>query len=281
MLSPYLKILRPFNCLFSSIIILAVLWIAGVEEKALYILLPIIVFLCCGGGNVINDYFDYDIDKINNPSRPIPSGAISRKNALLYSILLFILSFCLLIYYYRFFLYYHLLILLVNITLLILYAKILKKIGFVGNVVVSYLVGSVFIFGGLSGKNFNSIVILAICAFFLNLSREIIKDLQDVPGDQRLNVRSIPIVLGDTPTLVLATSFLIIAFILGYIPYFNATFSFYYLIPMTLGFLICASSFYNLFRVDNRIQYAEITQKKIKFSMAIVLFAFLLGKWFK
>ncbi len=48
-----------------------------------------VVFLVTGAGNAINDYFDYEIDRINRPRRPIPSGRVNRKTALYFSILLF------------------------------------------------------------------------------------------------------------------------------------------------------------------------------------------------
>jgi geranylgeranylglycerol-phosphate geranylgeranyltransferase len=41
-------------------------------------------------GNLINDYFDVETDEINRPERPIPSGRLKKKQALLISISLFI-----------------------------------------------------------------------------------------------------------------------------------------------------------------------------------------------
>jgi len=45
-----------------------------------------------GGGVVFNDFFDADLDKIERPERPIPSGAATRKNAFILGALLFTLG---------------------------------------------------------------------------------------------------------------------------------------------------------------------------------------------
>ena len=81
-MNPYIEILRPGNALMGAITIILVALI----DKTLSI--PVIlamaaVFFETAAGNVINDYFDYNIDLINKPERPIPSGRISLASAAL------------------------------------------------------------------------------------------------------------------------------------------------------------------------------------------------------
>ncbi|NPE31768.1 UbiA family prenyltransferase, partial [Methanococcoides sp. SA1] len=103
-----------------------------------------IVFLVTGAGNGLNDYFDIDIDKVNKPSRPIPSGKISLKSALYFSLLLFITGIALS------FLVNTLcgIIALFNSIVLILYAQSLKRTPFFCNASVGYPTGSTFLFVG-------------------------------------------------------------------------------------------------------------------------------------
>ena len=100
-----------------------------------------VVILITGAGNVINDYFDYRIDQVNRPDRPIPAGTVSLSGARRYALLLFVagvlLSFgttllCALLA-------------VLNALLLIMYAARLKAIPLVGNLTVSYLAASIFI----------------------------------------------------------------------------------------------------------------------------------------
>ncbi len=48
--------------------------------------------LATGAGMAINDYFDRDIDRINNPERPIPRGAVAPRTVLAFSFVLFAIA---------------------------------------------------------------------------------------------------------------------------------------------------------------------------------------------
>ncbi len=182
----YLTILRPANCLMSVIAVL----IGGllVLKTLAFPLLPaaIAAFLITGAGNVINDYIDVDADRVNKPKRPIPSGKISPKSALVYSVVLFAaglgLSF--------FTTWLAFLLALVHSFLLVLYATRLKNMMFVGNAFVSYLVGSTIVFGAASvvAAPTLSVFILPLLLMLLsslsNFSREIVKTLEDLEGDK-------------------------------------------------------------------------------------------------
>lgn len=86
----YILILRPINFIISFFSIYFAVIIA---DKSLLFSLKSFLgsfagALISGAGMVINDYFDVEIDKINRPQRPLPSGKISLKAALIYYILL-------------------------------------------------------------------------------------------------------------------------------------------------------------------------------------------------
>ena len=88
-MNPYVEILRPGNAIMGAI---SIVLIALIDKTiSIPIILAIItVFFETAAGNVINDYFDYDIDLINKPERPIPSGRISLRKGKNYAYLLFL-----------------------------------------------------------------------------------------------------------------------------------------------------------------------------------------------
>ena len=53
--------------------------------------------------------------------------------------------------------------------------------------------------------NYNLLYLLALCAFLTNISREIIKDIQDMKGDQEIQVRSLPMLVGEIKAYWIAT----------------------------------------------------------------------------
>ena len=86
-MNAYLEIIRPGNAIMAVIAVLLIAIISGIFTIKI-LLACIVVFIITGAGNSINDYFDYKIDAINKPERPIPSGRISLNKAGFYSLVL-------------------------------------------------------------------------------------------------------------------------------------------------------------------------------------------------
>ena len=64
--------------------------ILGTFNNTGTLLLVMAVVMCfAGAANALNDVVDYEIDKINRPMRPLPSGFVKKRTALFISILLF------------------------------------------------------------------------------------------------------------------------------------------------------------------------------------------------
>ncbi|HEU12497.1 MAG TPA: geranylgeranylglycerol-phosphate geranylgeranyltransferase, partial [Euryarchaeota archaeon] len=88
----WIEIIRPLNGFMSSLTVIVVA-VAVKNYNLYYIILGMLVtFLTTSGGNVINDYYDAEVDRINHPERPIPSGRIKRESALIYSAFIFSVS---------------------------------------------------------------------------------------------------------------------------------------------------------------------------------------------
>ena len=199
----YIRITRPINSLFAGFAgILATIIATGVITPDIWYVF-FIVSLITGAGNVINDYYDAKIDSINQPDRPIPSGEISKNAALCFAGLLFIAGNLIALIFAPPVL---LIIAVFNSVLLWLYAAYFKTTPFIGNLVVSYLTSSIFIFGGAIQGISGVISVLPISGATLGviLARELVKDAEDLPGDMACGARTVPILYGIRITLLLS-----------------------------------------------------------------------------
>jgi geranylgeranylglycerol-phosphate geranylgeranyltransferase len=224
--------------------------------------------LASSGGNGLNDYYDERIDAVAHPERPIPSGYMSPKNALFFSLFCFVFAIFL-----AFFTGWEcLLIAAVNITLMAAYEKKLKKTGLPGNLVISYLVASLFLFGGAAAGSFSKTLILFPLAFLAILGREIAKDVEDLAGDQ-INRLTLPMKIGRMKASILASSLIFLAVALSPLPYlydlYGASFM-YLLLPADLLFILSAIIL---------LQKITLGEELAKYGMLLGIGAFLGGSF--
>jgi len=156
--------------------------------------------LATAGGNAINDYFDREIDRQNRPDRPIPRGAITPPAARRVAFLWFAGAAALALLLPPI----AIAIAAVNVVLLLVYTPALKGRPGVGNVVVAWLTGSAFLFGAAAVGQPRSATALAGLAAGATLSREIVKDVEDVAGDRAAGLRTLPIAVGERQALMVA-----------------------------------------------------------------------------
>jgi 4-hydroxybenzoate polyprenyltransferase len=149
--------------------------------------------LITAAGYMINDYYDVKIDYVNRPHEVVVGKGIKRRVVIfLHSLINFTAIGLGYLVSPR--------IALVNFVaafLLWLYSNRLKREPFTGNLTVAFLTGfSVYLIGYYYQKSELLVLTYSIFAFFLNLIREIIKDIEDRPGDRRHGCRTLPIVIG-------------------------------------------------------------------------------------
>ena len=253
------------------------------------------VFLINSAGNVFNDYVDVEADKVNRPGSPIPSGKVSRRSALVFSVILFVLGnfFAMLINGLCF------TIALINTFLLITYSAVLQHKIFLGNLTIGYLVGSIFLFGGAVFLEIGLVLILTVLAMLTTLSREIVKDLEDMEGDRKSFLKKLasgvskataPIAerFGVTTAgvrmkyrertmVVLAIAFLVLAIIFSVLPYYYGILKISYLAVVVVADFVFLWCIYLLGREKRKKRgYARIS-RRLKFGMFIALIAFILG----
>ncbi len=180
-------------------------------------------FLIAVGGYAINDVFDIEIDKINAPHRPLPSGLMTIGQAKGFSIVLFMIGVVtpLLNIYENFFINLQAsFIALVGGVLLYLYAIYFKRSGFTGNIMIGLLTAIPFIYGGFLTRSFETMIFPALFSFLLIVGREVIKDIEDVHGDQIKDVQSIALKYGVKPARNLGFLILLLLIIVDPLPIF-------------------------------------------------------------
>ncbi|HZD43827.1 MAG TPA: geranylgeranylglycerol-phosphate geranylgeranyltransferase [Methanomicrobiales archaeon] len=201
-ISAFFRITRPMNSLVAGIATSLGFLIATGTLYPEFIVLIAIVVLVTAAGNVVNDFFDVEIDAINRPDRPIPSGEIQADSPGSFAALLFVFgiglsfltnSLCMGIAVF-------------NSLLLVLYAAYLKKTPLIGNLAVSYLSASIFLFGGAFAGMEGLLMNLPVAAitFLAMTSREVLKDAEDVLGDKMGGATTLPMVIGIRKTSLLA-----------------------------------------------------------------------------
>jgi geranylgeranylglycerol-phosphate geranylgeranyltransferase len=164
-----------------------------------------------------------------------------------------------------------------NSSLLYLYAGKLKNEGFVGNLTVSYLVASPFLFGGIAVERVSVTLILVLCAGLANVGREIIKDIEDYEGDKAF-AKTLPTKIGFKSSGGIALVFILLAVVSSPLPYVFNLLNFTYLLVIAAAdilFLYIMA----VFLKDITVKSARKTQKMIKVGMALALAAFFIGSF--
>ena len=249
-MNPYIEILRPGNAIMGAIAIILVAIIDKTMSIPL-ILAMITVFFETAAGNVINDYFDYKIDLVNKPERPIPSGRISLKNGKNYAYLLFLAgTVCGFLISYLTDNWIPFIIVLISDVILYLYAYKLKTTPLIGNLAVGFLTGFGFVFGGFTINNPDIVmtsIFLGFFAFVMTTAREIVKDIEDVEGDKKDGARTLPILIGKKIPAIIATILIIVDCALCPLLYFYRIFGILYLIPNIIYLFETNQYFFILF----------------------------------
>lgn len=258
--------------------------------------LLILATICiAAAGNIINDICDVETDFINKPGKLIVGKSISEKTAYNLFILFNVIGVGIGFYLSNsvdrspFFS-----IFVIISALLYIYASYLKQLLIVGNIVISILVALSLIIVGvfellpsITSLNqqthltfFKIIFDYAIFAFFINLLREIAKDIEDIDGDYKAGMNTLPIAIGRerAAKVLFALSFIPVFFITYYIMhslYKNQIAVLYFLI-LIIGPLIYTSI--KLFSATTKKDFHHISNV-LKLVMLFGILSLLLYKY--
>ena len=272
----YLEIMRPINSIMVGVAII----IGAVITGGINILDNLIIlsysfltgFSLTGASMAINDYYDREIDAINEPKRPIPSGRISPQSAVIFTVVLSVLglasswqismgAFIIAVFGW---------------AVMMAYSMWGKRTGFLGNLMVSSCISLPFIYGGLiSGKILASLS-FSLLAFLSNTGREITKGIVDIQGDKSAGVRTIAVTRGATRAADIATLFFIAAVASSVIPVYLDLVSFWYIpFVLTTDIGLIASSYQII--ADPSRETSRKIKTRILYLMIIGLIGFAAG----
>jgi len=214
----FLRILRPVNSVIMGVSILVGVVLVGGFRSSIpleHLLFAFLTgFTLTGSAMVINDYFDRDIDAVNEPGRPIPSGDVKPGEAIAYSLLL---SFFGLASAYLTSLA-SLGVATLSWLVMMVYSTWGKRTGFPGNLMVSTCVALPFIYGGILVGNASTPLLFSVLAFLSNTGREVTKGIVDTEGDRIRGVKTIAVAYGVDKAAYLASAFYLIAVAASIIP---------------------------------------------------------------
>jgi geranylgeranylglycerol-phosphate geranylgeranyltransferase len=232
------------------------------------------IFMLAGTALVLNDYFDLEVDRVNAPERPLPSGAVRPAEALLLTGIATLLGLGA-----AWLLNGETLLLALAIWAIgVLYNWRGKQTGLPGNLLVSTCVGLTFVFGAVSVGAGGSLVvwIFSLMAFFLDLGEEIAGDALDREGDQKRGSRSIAILKGKRFALRVSLVLWGIVVLLSLLPMFLRLLGWGYAVCILLMDGLVAFFAVRLYRSQvERVQ--RNAMRGIYLSATLGLAAFLLG----
>jgi geranylgeranylglycerol-phosphate geranylgeranyltransferase len=278
------QLIRPLNCIIIGFAVLvgAIVARRGLSfdivtlTRAAYGFVTGFTFLAAA--NTVNDYYDREIDAVNEPNRPIPRGIVKPREALGYVFVLSAIGFVAAS-----------LTNLSSLTLAVIawflfmyYATKGKKTGLLGNLIVSVCIAIPFIYGGLIAKGaidetLNSVVtFFAGIAFFSTAGREITKGIVDVEGDRLEGVKTLAVLYGPRVAAFSASVFYVVAMVLSFLPWLLGEVSVWYLpfvVLADLGFIFSSVS---LLRDCSR-ENARRVKNMVRVWMVVGLVAFVAG----
>lgn len=247
--------------------------------------LSVWAFMC--SWNALNDILDVEIDKLNQPNRPLPSGDISLNNAkFLTAILMCFSLFCLVYAGYisssiedgfenwapSILIWLLAIFLLTNYESSSNYSLKLKDRGLPGNFAISLSVGMVILFGaaGVFEPTEPRVLSLFFIGISYNLAREIVKDIEDMEGDEGRNTLAMRI--GVEKARVLAWMILLLTMVSILAPFALEIFPASHLLLIIPGLM-------TIFLVKRKLAYAEDrnAQKLIKKSLQLTLLGFIVS----
>lgn len=298
----FLTLIRPLNLLIVALTMYGTGWyfegifgFAGGQMllSKSFSLLVVSTVMIAAAGNIINDYFDVRADRINKPQRVIIGKYVKRRVAIVSHWGLNLVAFGIAVYLsWTLDTFWYVFIHLLSINILWFYSTYLKRKFLSGNLAIAALTGMVPVLTGLYFHQFaerNPLVPvkthfpfeqyegsfyvlwlsfgLATFAFILNLAREIVKDMEDVEGDLKLNAQTLPIVLGYKKSKWIAAFVLSGAVISSLlVGYFFDSVSLMSMIPILCSAFLVMICFFLLSQANDKRAYRRINYL-IKLSM--------------
>lgn len=277
-LSGYVRLMRPINCSmigFAVIVGAALVNTHSLSISGRNLFFGFITgFTLAGTAMAINDYYDREIDAVNEPNRPIPSGLVKPKEALALTSVLTVIGFitayltndsCFVLA-------------IIAWIVLMVYTTVGKRSGLPGNFLVSTCIAIPFIYGSIAVVNSVElgVLIFASMAFLSNTGREVTKGIADVKGDEMQGVKTLAVRYGEKNAAIAAAIFYFSAVLLSPIVWFLELVSLWFIPLVAITDLGLAASSFMLLKDYSR-EKARKTKNLILLWFIIGLLAFVAG----
>jgi geranylgeranylglycerol-phosphate geranylgeranyltransferase len=233
-------------------------------------------FFLSSSAMIFNDIFDLEVDRINTPHKPLPSGKLTSTEAIVFGLVTAAIA-------WIFALLINPIVFVLSIILWILgflYNWKLKSAGLLGNLIVATNVTMTFIIGGISvGQAANPMLwIFGMIAFVFDLAEEIAGDAMDMEGDQKRGSRSLAILHGKKSALRISSILFIVMILLTLLPILLGETSLAYFLPI---FLMDAAIIFFTIRLMRSMTHKEGHQamRGLYISATIGLVAFVLSRF--
>jgi len=237
-------------------------------------------FLCAfalsGAALILNDYFDYEVDKINAPDRPIPSGAVTPAEVIWLSVFTTLVGL-----WAAYVLGLPVLILSIIFWWIgFLYNWRYKQTGLAGNLMVSSSVAITFILGAMTMNDpWNPVVwVFSFMAFFIDLGEEIAGDAMDMEGDKKRGSRSIALRMGKSVAVRITVVMWGLAIVLSLLPVLLGWLGMTYFVTILIADASLAVFAARLLRSQTP-QEGRQAMRGAYLGATLGLIAFLLGLW--
>jgi len=225
------KLGRPLTSLTGGLAVLLGGYVAGTGAWAQIGLAVLATFLISMAANAWNDYLDIEIDRINQPQRPLPSGTVSPRSALIFSAVLTVISLFLTLFINQ----TAFIIALVSTILLYLYSWKIKSTVLFGNFTVATISAMSAVFGGVAAGNVRPSLWLAAIIFTAIMGREILKTLADYEGDLHHRCRTIATAWGRRPARIIFFLLGAVTIVVMMLPYLFGGYSRIYALIVAVG----------------------------------------------
>ncbi len=225
------KISRPVTTISGALAVVLGGYVAGTGDWFNVALAVLATILVSSSANAWNDYLDVEIDRINQPNRPLPSGQVTLRAAKWFSFTLAILS----LVVAAFINLPSFIIVLGANLLLYIYSLKLKSTVLLGNISVAFISAMSAVFGGVAAGNPRPTIWLFLIIFVAILGREVLKTLADYEGDLSESVRTISTVWGKRAARIVFYLLIAATLIMMLMPYILEVYQPIYAYLIVLG----------------------------------------------
>lgn len=274
----YVRLMRPVNCLMMGFaVVVGAVLVRGYDQTVLGWNLVygfVTGFMLTAASMAINDYYDRQIDAVNECDRPIPSGLVKPRSALVFALGLTVAGFAAAYLSNVLCLFTA----IVAWAVFALYTTVGKRSGLPGNFLVSFCVTIPFIYGSVAAaQRFElNVLLFASIAFLSNTGREITKGIVDVTGDSEHGVKTLAVRFSEKTAAVAAVGFYVAAVVLSPLPWFLNLVSLLFVPPVVVTDVGLLVSSVMLLRDYSR-ENARKVKKIVLLWFVFGLLAFVLG----